>query len=735
LLKNLTSIAIATIVVCPLIVAAEEQASTEQQITAAQEPASVQQSTEYESLPTLVVEGSAERPGMFGTVPDSTGLKDTASLLQKVPGANVIRNGPLTGIAQYRGLNGNRVNVDLDGANFKEVGPNSMDPPLSHVPAPLVESLQVYRGIAPVSSGIETIGGTVKATARKGHFADGTGTKIKLHDELEISGMITGGYGSVDDGWFTGGVVSIANKNHKLYGGGIVQQGRNYKYRDDLRMSPTEYTRGVWNIGYGFQQDGHEAGVNYSQNATGKTGTPALPMDIMYVRGGMTSADYSWNMGNGHVLETNLYYQNMRHGMNNFTLRPPPTIKLTGMDFLREMTTDVQAGGLDFAYSMPVWTGDLKFGYNMDLAEHNAILHDPNNGSFFIDAFNNARRNRYSFFGEWDGEVMEDLNLEVGLRYAHISTNANTVNYNGLPMMAQPAANKLRDDFNNADRSISDNDVDLVSILRYSMNSTMDVEVGFGIKNRAPSYQERYIWLPLETTGGLADGRNYIGDINLENETAYQAELGFDWHTDRAYFSPRAFYHYVNNYIQGTPTTNVTAQNLSNAMLGMVGAAPTTVLQFSNINAQLYGVDFDAGYSITDHWRVDAGLSWVRGQRVGSVSDDLFRIAPLNGRIQLTFEHSGWMGAVETVLVNSQSNVSSFNGEESTPGYVLLNIRGSYEPIKGLTIATGIENALDDKHFDHLAGTSRVLGNADVPVGSDIPQRGRNVYATMAYSW
>jgi len=38
---------------------------------------------------------------------------DTAQLLRKMPGANVNKNGELTGIAQYRGMFGDRPNPSL----------------------------------------------------------------------------------------------------------------------------------------------------------------------------------------------------------------------------------------------------------------------------------------------------------------------------------------------------------------------------------------------------------------------------------------------------------------------------------------------------------------------------------------------------------------------------------------------------------------------------------------------
>lgn len=721
---------------------AEQSTETggQQQAKAITAPESAQEATDTQALPTLIVEGDTVRPGVFGTVPGSTGLKDTASMLKRVPGANVNRNGPLTGIAQYRGLAGNRINVNLDGANFKEVGPNSMDPPLSHVPATLVESLQVYRGIAPVSSGIETIGGTMKANSKKGHFADGSGTKIPLQDDLETSGVITGGYSSVDGGWYTSGVASIATEHHKIYGSGVKEKGSNYKFRGDKKVIPTEYDRDVWSVGYGYQRDGHELGLNYSNNNTGNTGTPALPMDIIYVRGSLANADYRWEMDNGHELEAEFYYQNMRHLMNNFELRAAPTIMMgpmRGMRRTRQNRTKVEGGGLNLGYTLPLFSGALKLGFNGDQSDHDALIADPNNGAFFIKNFNDIERDRYSFYGEWEGDLGADFALELGARFINANTNAGSVDFNGLPTMAANAAKVLRNDFNNADRDKSDNDVDLVAILRYAMTSTIDWELGFARKNRAPSYQERYLWIPLEATGGLADGRNYIGTIDLDHETAYQFELGFDWHTDRAYFTPRAFYHYIDDYIQGTPTDNMTAQMLSNIMTSMVGGTPQTVLQFSNINAQLFGVDFEAGYAITDQWRLDGGLNYVRGKRVGSVSDNLYRIAPLNGRAQLTFEESGWMAGIEGVFYASQENVSTFNGEQETPGYALLNLRGSYTPAKWVTIGVGIENVLDREHFDHLGGYSRIsnVTSPDVVKGGRIPGHGRNVYATMAVSW
>ncbi|WP_305907321.1 TonB-dependent receptor [Methylomarinum sp. Ch1-1] len=667
----------------------------------------LQASAEHQELPTIVVEGTYERPGTFSTAPDSSGLKDTASLLERVPGANVNRNGPLTGIAAYRGMYGNRINISVDGSNMKEVGPNSMDPPLSHIPAALTGSLKVHRGIAPVSSGIDTIGGAMKVESRKGDFAEGDG--------IETNGVASMGFSSVEDGHYGVLLGSVANKNHKAYLSGSQEMGNDYRIKNNQEQAPTEYDRNAFTAGYGYQRDGHELGINYSNNDTGHTGTPSLPMDIIYVRGGLYDANYSWDMGNGSRLKTNVYYQKMRHLMDNFTLRK----SIRPMSVMMDMQTraEVEAGGIDLAYSFGLFDGELTIGANGDQSNHDATM-DNITAGWQANFFNDVERDRYSAFAEWTGEIADKLELELGARYTHTWTNAGDI--------TGPAAGVVNQ-FNSSERTRNFNDVDLTAIFRYAMSSRLDLEVGFARKNRAPTYQELYLALPSEATGGLADGKTYVGDLDLEHETAYQFELGVDWHTAKAYVSPRAFYHYVDDYIQGDATAR--AQQLR----AMTGRAD--LLQFANIEAQLFGVDVEAGYEIDENWRLDGGLNYVRGMRINSPTgdDDLYRIAPLNGRTQLTYQHSDWMGSIEGVFVADQGDVAGYNDELKTKGYMLMNLRGQYKPYKGIVIGAGIENVLDTKHFDHLNGLDRINSTATDPVR--VASQGRNVYATLSYKW
>ena len=70
---------------------------------------------------------------------------DTAEVFSRLPGADHNMNGRLTGIAQYRGMFGDRVSVNIDGIGVISGGPNAMDAPLSYVSPMITEQLTLER--------------------------------------------------------------------------------------------------------------------------------------------------------------------------------------------------------------------------------------------------------------------------------------------------------------------------------------------------------------------------------------------------------------------------------------------------------------------------------------------------------------------------------------------------------------------------------------------------------------
>ncbi len=676
-----------------------------------------------EMLAPMVIEGDILTPDVVGIKPEVGGINDAAALLQKVPGANVNANGPLSGIAQYRGLFGERVNVNSDGATYKSACANSMDAPMSHVPTSLTETVRINRGIAPVSSGIETIGGNIVQRTRRGDFAEG--------EDVLFSGKTTNGVNSVNDAYFTSIFANIANQNHKFRLGGSREEGNDYDWDGGLNRA-TSHERNAGTLGYGFRTDdrNHELDFGYNYNDTHTTGTPSLPMDIIYSRGGVSIFNYQGLLADKYAVTTEFQYQDIQHRMDNFTLRG------TVANNAQRQSDNVARGfGYKVTIDIPLYDGNLLLGADGDNIEHDALITNPTMDAFSIRNFNDVQRDRYGVFAEWKGELVRDWELELGSRVNWIRMDADSVGGTAGPF-ANPnsPASTLANNFNAQKHAKDDLNVDMVAVLTHHLNNELDVELGFARKTRSPSYQERYNWLPLNSTGGLADGRNYIGNIELQPEVSYQAELGVNWQTDNAYFMPRAFYRYVYDYIQGTATSNATAI----AAAKMADPSAPIPLEYTNVDAYLYGFDVEAGFRFLEDWKVDMMVSYVRGRR-DDVTDNLYRIAPLNGRIGVFYDTPEWLAGSELIGYDDQNETANYNGEVVTPGYFIWNLRAQYRPqyraIKGLQIGVGIENVLDESYRVHLSGLNRNKVNDGTPLNEHLPGPGRNFYATLSYDW
>ena len=663
---------------------------------------------EHISLPTISVEGIAGEATPYAIPPLSIATPDTGDMIKRLPGANINSNGPLTSIAQYRGLFGDRVNVLIDGVRISKAGPNSMDSPLSYLPASRVADVALYRGIAPVSSGIETIGGTIMANSKQAEFASG--------DEAEFHGNANAGYAENGNSRYASILASVANQNHRFQVAGSVDRGNDLDF-DGGTIDPSRHERDTVGVNYAFQQSGHTVELDVEHHDTGETGTAALPMDIMYARGENYKIKFNKQLSNGGKFNARLNYQDSDHLMNNYTLR---TVPMMGPRFA---LTDVETYGYHFTYGQDNWL----VGIDGDQAEHNATMFNPDMAAFYLENYKGVERDRNSIFVEWNGQLNNSWKVEAGARYSRVSMDADQV----ASSMAGAAAT-LATNFNAAERDQDDNLIDLAAVFTHKMNDNLDIELGLARKERAPSYQERYLWATMESTSGLADGNNYIGDVNLDAETAYQAEIGFDWHTEKAAFSPRVFYHHINDYIQGTDYGCPIAMDPVCMLSGMMGDA--TPLQYSNVDAKLYGLDANWFVAMTTTWQLDGTVSYVRGER-RDTSDNLYRIAPLTARTMLSYVQTEWRVGFEAVTVAAQNRISTENDEKTTGGYAVFNLNGNYQPSENITLTAGVNNLFDREYQNHLGGYNRISDNPDIAQMDRLPGLGRSAYVGVNVNW
>ena len=639
---------------------------------------------------------------------------DVTQLLREAPGANVNSNGPITSIPQYRGMYGPRIAVSLNGNMLAPAGPNWMDPPLSYAMTAQLESLQVYRGIAPVSIAQETIGGAIDAQTRRGQFNDG--------DDIALSGRVMGSGQSVSNGFQVDAELLASTRQQRLKLAVMTQQGDDAEFPDG-DILPTQYTRQRYDIGYGFRQGPHTFQADYGYHDAGDSGTPALPMDIEYIEGDLYNLNYAYDNGKPLSGSLSVFASELDHGMSNYHLRTAPEASRWRRNIADTNNAGFSAGAV-WANDNGVWRAGID-GFE---ESHDSDIDNPKAPAFFVVNFNDAEREVLGAYLERDIQSAGNWQTHLGIRYNRVRSDAGEVN--GTPAMMMPPAQALRDAFNAADRSQTDHNIDLVAQLNYALSPTVQTYAGIAQKNRSPSYQERYLWLPLEATGGLADGQLYIGNINLDPETAYQLEFGIDVSGPSLSLAPRVYYNRVDDYIQGTPVAMSSPAAMMSRMMNPTRSGP---LQFNNVDAELYGFDMDWQWQLNTNWSLSGLVNYVRGER-RDISDNLYRIAPPNTSLRLNYSTQNWTASLENVLYASQEDVSATNNEKKSPGYGVVNISGNWQALPELQLAAGISNVLDKHYRDHLGGYNRVA-NPDIALGSRLPGYGRNLFARLLYTF
>ena len=127
--------------------------------------------------------------------------------------------------------------------------------------------------------------------------------------------------------------------------------------------------------------------------------------------------------------------------------------------------------------------------------------------------------------------------------------------------------------------------------------------------------------------------------------------------------------------------------------------------------------------------RLEGTVSYVRGAR-RDIADNLYRIAPLGGRLALTWDAGDWWLTGESVGAARQDKVSATNGEAASPGWVAANLWFGLDLGKAVSLSGGIENLFDRRYSDHLAGRNRVP-LSDVAVGEKLPASGRSLFVRL----
>ena len=742
------------------------------------------------TLPEVTVSAPRDRAGVpaADTTLDAANLaatraatSDTASLLREVPGVSLYGSGGVSSLPSIHGLADDRLRVKVDGMDLLSACPNHMNPALSYLDPSQVGSIRVYAGIAPVSVGGDSIGGSIVAETTAPVFAAAGQTSLVKGE----AGAFYRSNGNARGGNFA---ATYATESFNISYTGAIARSDNYDAGDDFKariygtnpaanpaftgrpghtlpldeVGSTAYDTRNHTLGLAFRGGAHLVEAKFGLQDLPYQLWPNQRMDMLDNEQKRVNLRYLGDLDWGR-LEARVYHEDVDHFM----------------DFGADKKYWYTAGAPDYAGApcgvpsatcaagMPMYTASTNTGAvikgDINLTSQDLLrvgtetqryrLDDwwpASGGGMWPNTFWNVKdgeRDRVAVFGEWERQHSPQWMTQAGLRYERVTMDAGDVH--GYKIVAPDSGNQLRDSaaFNAQDHSKTDNNWEMTALARYTPDATRDIEFGFAHKTRSPNLHERYTWstwtMAALMVNWFGDGNGYIGNLDLEPEKANTVSATFDWHAaDRHWeFKATPYYTHVSDYIDAIQWDGVT-----NAPRTTLQTDQFTVLKFVNQTARLYGLDLSGKLPLAKTGMGELGLkglvNYSRGEN-RDTGDGLYNMMPLNARLTLTQKHGGWDNGAELMMVSRKDDVSATRNEMETPGYALVNLRGSYA-WKQVRVDFGVENVFDRLYYHPLGGAYTAQGSTmsssttalTTPKwGTPVPGPGRSIYAGLTYTF
>jgi len=215
------------------------------------------------------------------------------------------------------------------------------------------------------------------------------------------------------------------------------------------------------------------------------------------------------------------------------------------------------------------------------------------------------------------------------------------------------------------------------------------------------SHQER---LPLAQElyangGHFATNTYELGNDRLSKEKSNNVELGFHYDNDKFDYHIHVYHNWFDDYIY--------AQTLDRYK-------DFRLVKYTQDQARFYGAEAEAGYQISDMYKVGVFGDYVRG-KIDNENAPRVPAGRLGTKVNADFG-DGFSGSAEYYHVFQQDKIAAY--ETDTQSYNMLNLgvaySGKYSNVGDYRVYLNANNLLDDQVYQHASFLST------------IPQVGRN---------
>ena len=671
---------------------------------------------------------------------------DTGKLIDNFLGGNSIHNGGFSSLPMIQGLSDDRIKIKIDGMDLIASCANHMNAPLSYSDPVNIKNISVLAGLSAVDQGGDNIGGVIKIDTVKPIFSVDEnqifsgqfGTKYKSNNKT-ISANISLNTADQDTALsYFGSYVKAEN----YYAGGTFKDAglaaSDRGWLDSDEVGSTAYKNQNHQVSFSKVIDNeiyqviaayHDSPYeNFDNQRMDSVGNKNYQLNLSQ------KGEYEWGK-----LTSRIYVDDTNHKHNFGPDKQYTYNNGSGQSYGMPMEADGITAGL--AVDTEIFLNDqdtLKVGseiqyYQLDDTWASNSGEGMMTGNAFLN-INNGKRNRFDIYGQLDSLWTENWITSLGARLGIVQTDSDDVHgYNQTNMNSNQLADS--DTFNASKRKKTDENIDISLLTRYNMEEDSSIELGYSMKTRSPNLYQRYTWSTWTMAANMnnlyGDGNGYVGNIDLEPETAHKIGLVLNHQDDnknwRIKINP--YYTYISDYIDANVIAN-RGDGYRN-------------LKFDNQTATIYGLDVGADMHLFQtlnfgNFNLLSKFNYQKGRNTDA-DTDLYNMMPPNLTLAINQNVGSWNNSLSMLLVDKKDNVNSTRQERETAGFTKFDFVTSYQ-WESVSIIGEIENILDKSYADPLGG--EYLGQGATMStgitranGTQVYAMGRSFNVALSYSF
>jgi len=672
---------------------------------------------------------------------------DTGKLIDNFLGGNSIHNGGFSSLPMIQGLSDDRIKIKIDGMDLIASCANHMNAPLSYSDPVNIKNISVLAGLSAVDQGGDNIGGVIKIDTVKPIFSVDEnqifsgqfGTKYKSNNKT-ISANISLNTADQDTALsYFGSYVKAEN----YYAGGTFKDAglaaSDRGWLDSDEVGSTAYKNQNHQVSFSKVIDNeiyqviaayHDSPYeNFDNQRMDSVGNKNYQLNLSQ------KGEYEWGK-----LTSRIYVDDTNHKHNFGPDKQYTYNNSSGQSYGMPMEADGITAGL--AVDTEIFLNDqdtLKVGseiqyYQLDDTWASNSGEGMMTGNAFLN-INNGKRNRFDIYGQLDSLWTENWITSLGARLGIVQTDSDDVH--GYNQTNDMGSNQLADSdtFNASKRKKTDENIDISLLTRYNMEEDSSIELGYSMKTRSPNLYQRYTWSTWTMAANMnnlyGDGNGYVGNIDLEPETAHKIGLVLNHQDDnknwRIKINP--YYTYISDYIDANVIAN-RGDGYRN-------------LKFDNQTATIYGLDVGADMHLFrtlnfGNFNLLSKFNYQKGRNTDA-DTDLYNMMPPNLTLAINQNVGSWNNSLSMLLVDKKDNVNSTRQERETAGFTKFDFVTSYQ-WESVSIIGEVENILDKSYADPLGG--EYLGQGATMStgitranGTQVYAMGRSFNVALSYSF